>query len=284
MSLALLIAASGVLVTSLVSAKKMAQVTLAPQVSEIISNQRAMEKKLAAIESKLTSLQAGIRAGAGRFGNMPPTAAQPPAEDPDKVYTINQGSSLIKGNENARVTIVEFSDFQCPYSQKFHSLIGEVLKSYPNDVKFIFKNFPLPFHSQAKPAAKASLAAREQGKYWEMVEALFKAGQEASARPPAPGGEVPSEPQADSIPAGLSEEKFKELAKNIGLDVDKFMSDYKEKDAEWEKLIAEDMDAVRAAEVRGTPTFFLNGKKTRARDLDSFKAEIDKILGGPGGK
>lgn len=263
-SLTLLVAASGILVTSLVTAKKMATITLAPALMQIISSQKAMDQKLAAIDNKLTLLQSGLRAGAGRFGNMPPAAPRPPAEDPNKVYSIDKGSSVIKGNENARVMLVEFSDFQCPYSQKFHPIVEEVLKSYPNDVKFMFKNFPLPFHPQARPAVKASFAAREQGKYWEMVEALFQNGRE------------------------LSEEKFKELAKNLGLDVDKFMRDYKEKDAEWEKLIAQDMDAVRSAEAGGTPSFYINGKKVIPTGpggySEAFKETIDKILKGPDSK
>ena len=76
----------------------------------------------------------------------------------------------------------------------------------------------------------------------------------------------------------LSEAKYNEIAKNIGLNVAKFKKDYKEKDALWEKYIQADMALAGKVNVRGTPTFYINGRKTRARDFAAFKAEIDKIL------
>ena len=226
------------------------------QLSEILTTQKNILQRLFVIESKQTAITNALRVlGAAAGPSAGPSApAWPPQEDLNKEYKIDMGHSSLNGNKNAKVTIVEFSDFQCPYSQRFHPAIPEVLKVYSKDVNYMLKNFPLSFHPQAKPAAKASLAAREQGKYWEMVELLFQNGKD------------------------LSEEKFKELAKQAGLNVDKFMKDYKEKDAEWEKLIAEDMSVANSSDVRGTPTFFINGKKTNARDLTGFKQEIDNIL------
>jgi protein-disulfide isomerase len=82
--------------------------------------------------------------------------------------------------------------------------------------------------------------------------------------------------------SGLSEEKYKQLAQGIGLNLDKFSKDLKEKDAEWEKLLDADMAEGESVDVRGTPTFFLNGKKTMARDLAGYKREIDAILNNKG--
>jgi len=130
------------------------------------------------------------------------------------------------------------------------------VKAYPNDVKLVIKNFPLPFHPNARPAAKAALAAGEQGKYFEMADALI-ANQQT-----------------------LSEAKYLELAKQLGLNVKQFEKDLKEKDAKFEAVIAADMQLVDEVDVRGTPTFFINGKKTMARDVESFKAEIEKAKGG----
>ncbi len=225
------------------------------QLTAIAASQKTIEQRLATIEAKQMTILYSLQALGGK--NIPgPAQAMPPAQDSNKVYNIGVGSSPVKGNKNAKVTIVEFSDFQCPYSQKFHPVVGEVMKTYPKDVNFVFKNFPLSFHPQARPAAKAALAAGEQGKYWEMVEALFQNGRE------------------------LSDAKFEELAKQLGLNAEKFIKDYKDNDAKWEKLIGEDMAVAGQSGVQGTPTFFINGKKTNARDLAAYKQEIDQILQG----
>ena len=78
----------------------------------------------------------------------------------------------------------------------------------------------------------------------------------------------------------VSDAKIKEYAKTSGLDYDKLMADYKNKDAQWEKQLGDDMQLATASDVRGTPTFYLNGHKTNARDLATFKTEIDAILAG----
>ena len=118
----------------------------------------------------------------------------------------------------------------------------------------ILKNFPLSFHQEAKSAAKAAFAAGEQGKYWEMVDVLLENGR------------------------SLGETKYEEFAKDLGLDVAKFKDDYAKKDKKWEKYIQADMDLAQKINVRGTPTFYINGRKTNARDFNSLKKEIDQIL------
>jgi len=218
-------------------------------------------QKISAIEKKQDEILKRLATSSPResiFGNklkgaQNPQAPQPPAKD-ETVYTIDQGSAPVRGDVNGRVTIVEFSDFQCPFSQRFHPVVAEVLKAYPKGVKYIFKSFPLAYHAQARPATKALWAAHEQGKYWEMLDVLFV---NANA---------------------LSEEKYKELASQIGLDVNRFTQDLKEKDAQWEKLIQTDMDAAKQANFMGTPTFYLNGKKTDARSLQEFQNEINLLL------
>jgi protein-disulfide isomerase len=174
----------------------------------------------------------------------------------NKVYTIDPGISSVLGNRNAPVTITEFSDFQCPFCSRFYSAIKDVMAAYPNQVRVVIKNFPLPFHPNARPAAKLAMAANEQGKFQGMMESLL-----------ANGGDV-------------SDDKIKEYAKTLGLDYNKLMADYKNRDAQWEKQIQEDMQLGGNVDVRGTPTFYLNGRKTNARDLASFKSQIDAILSG----
>ncbi len=264
----------GIFLGGSVMAEDARKPSLDEQFAQIINSQKSIEQRLSTMEARQAMIMnafgafsnalrpggmgGGMAAGSGCGPGAMPGGPQgfPPQEDPSKVYKIGMGQSSMEGKKDAKVTIVEFSDFQCPFSQRFHPVINDVLKAYPNDVNYVLKNFPLGFHPNAKPAAKASLAAREQGKYWEMVETLFDAK------------------------GNLAEENFKEYAKKIGLNVDKFMKDFKERDAEWEKVIAEDMSMAGSVSVGGTPTFFINGKKTMARDLQGYKTEIDAILKG----
>jgi len=169
---------------------------------------------------------------------------------------VDIGNSPTKGKADAKVTVVEFSDFQCPYCEKGAATMEALLKEYPNDVKLVFKNLPLPFHHDAKPAARAALAAKEQGdeKFWAMHDELFKNQRE------------------------LKEEKFVELAKKIGLDVDKFKADYANA-AKYEALIDADMKLAEELGVQGTPGFFVNGVQIRgALPLPQFKKIVDRWL------
>src|SRR5208283_3046944 len=179
-----------------------------------------------------------------------------PEEDMNKVYNIDPGASAIIGKKDAPVTITEFSDFQCPFCSRFYSVIKDVLAAYPKQVRVIIKNFPLPFHPNARPAAKLAMAANEQGKFQGMMGALL-----------ANGGDV-------------TDGKIKEYAKSLGLNYNKLMADYKNKDAQWEKQIQDDMQLGASVDVRGTPTFYLNGRKTNARDLSTFKSQIDPLVAG----
>ncbi len=228
------------------------------QLQQISQTQKSIEERISAIELKQSGMLSMIQ-NARAFPQQPqvaqpPQPPRPPQEDVNKVYEISVGNSLVKGDKDGKVTIVEFSDFQCPFSARFHPVINEVLKAYPKGVKFIYKNFPLSFHPQAEPAARASLAAREQGKYWEMVDLLYQNQQT------------------------LGEETYKKLAQQLGLNVEKFMKDYN--DPKMKEHIQQDMNEAQTAEVRGTPTFYLNGKRTNARDLAGYKAEIDQVLAG----
>lgn len=217
------------------------------QLTIIAQNQQKIIQDIRAIKAQLTSAGPCQR---------PAIQPQRPPIDLNKVFQIDSNNSPVLGNKDAKVTIVEFSDFQCPYSQMFHPVIQQVLKAYPDKVKFVFENFPLSMHAFARPAAKATLAAKDQGKYWEMVEAIFQEGK------------------------NLSQEKLQELAKKIGLNVKKFNADLKDKNAQYEKFIEEDIASANKAEVRGTPTFFINGKLVQGRSFEDFKAAIDKILQG----
>jgi protein-disulfide isomerase len=182
------------------------------------------------------------------------TRAQPrrPSIDPNKVHNIPTGASPIKGNKNAPVTIVEFSDFQCPYCSRLQPTLRQVLDAYPQEVRLVYKHFPLAFHKQARNAAKASMAAGEQGKFWGMHDIIFENYNT------------------------LTEEKFSEFAKQLGLDMEKFKTDYTS--TKYDKQIQDEFNMGQRIGVRGTPTLFLNGKMMTRRSFNDFKQAIDEAL------
>jgi protein-disulfide isomerase len=167
--------------------------------------------------------------------------------------SIPVGSSPVKGPEKAKVTIVEFSDFQCPFCTRGKAVVEEILKAYPNDVKVAFKNLPLPFHNEAMPAAKAALAAGKQGKFWEMHDKLF------------------------DNQAKLNAAYYEAAAKELGLNVDKFKTDMK--DPAFEKAIKDDMELASKNGIQGTPGFFVGGVAVKgAYPFEHFKKIIDRHL------
>jgi protein-disulfide isomerase len=231
------------------NAMKVAMMPLVEKAESVVAKQNDIGRKLDAINARLAALEK-------RPSYAPPSPAgqQPPSEDLNKVYTIPVGNSVVVGKKDAPVTIVQFTDLQCPFCARFYPPVKEALKAYPDKVNFIIKNFPLSFHPNARPAAKVALAAHEQGKYIEMVELLLANG------------------------ANVSADKMKEYAKELGLNEQKLTDDLKNKDAQYEAQIKADMDLGAQVDVRGTPTFYMNGKKTMARDFNGFKTQIDAIL------
>lgn len=243
------------------------QMALAPveaRLNNIEATQKVILDKLqsspesaSGVGGQLTVIQNQLKFLQGKLGNLPSfNPPAPPAEDMNKVHTIDIGTSPIYGKKDAPITIFEFTDLQCPFCARFHPALKEVVKAYPDKVKVVLKNFPLSFHPNARPAAKLAFAANEQGKYYEMIELLLQNG------------------------AGVTEEKIKEYASTLKLDHNKLVKDLKDKDAEYEKRVADDIALGQKIEVRGTPTFFINGKKTTARDFEGYKAEVERILAG----
>ena len=117
------------------------------------------------LESALKNIQTAVAAGGGAPSAAAP-AAPPPRRrgpDPDKVHAVNVAGSPFKGPGNAKVTLVEFSDFQCPFCARVGPTLKRINEEYPDDVKIVFKHLPLSFHKQAQGAAEASEAAFRQG-------------------------------------------------------------------------------------------------------------------------
>ena len=163
----------------------------------------------------------------------------------------------MKGPSNAKVTVVLFSDFQCPFCSRAVPVLKEIEDGYKGKVRIAFKQLPLPFHDKAHLAAEAALAANEQGKFWPYHDKLF-ANQQALDRPSL-------EKYAEEL--GLNMSKFK-AALDSGKFKDKVDSDAKEG---------------AAVGATGTPTFFINGTKVvGAQPFDAFKTVIDTELKGKG--
>lgn len=168
---------------------------------------------------------------------------------------VEIGKSPVKGPNNAKITIVEFSDFECPFCSRGTATMREVLKMYPNDVKLVFKHRPLPMHQNAASAAKASLAAGIQGKFWEMHDALFDNQRK------------------------LGMDFYVETAQNLGLNVEKFKKDIES--PEVDTLLKADESEAERLGVGGTPAFFVNGVSVQgAQPIQNFKAVIDRLLSG----
>jgi len=169
---------------------------------------------------------------------------------------IAKGKGPAFGPENAKVTVVEFSDFQCPYCSRAASAVDEIKKKYGDRVRFVFRQFPLPMHENARGAAEAALAANAQGKFWEFHDMMFQ------------------------NQGKLTRESLEEFAKQAGLNVPEF------KKALDSKTFAADVDAdVKLGEsvaVNGTPTMFING--ARVQNPTSFEAIAQQIDGALNGK
>jgi protein-disulfide isomerase len=167
--------------------------------------------------------------------------------------SIPVGISYATGDSTALVTIVEFSDFQCPFCKRVTGTLKQIKETYGNKVRVAFKHNPLPFHKDAPYASQAALAAGKQGKFWEMHDKIF-------------------ENMRALKPADL--EKY---AAAIGLDMAKFKADV---DSEAVKAeVKADQALATKLGARGTPHFFVNGKRLPgALPFDRFKAVIDEEL------
>lgn len=202
------------------------------------------------IRAKLDNLEKKIDAIAARPAARPAAQAQ---ADPNKVYSLPIGESPTKGPADAPVTMVEFADFQCPFCARNLPLIKQVLDAYPKDVKFVYKEFPLTgIHNNAMAASKAAVAAQKQGKYWEMHDKLFENY------------------------SSLDGESLKKYAGEVGLNVEQWEKDFKS--PEVEKRVQDDIRVGGQADVRGTPTLFINGKRVNNRQFEGIKAMIDDAL------
>ncbi len=157
------------------------------------------------------------------------------------------------GPADAKVTVVEFSDFQCPYCSRAATATEQIRAKYKDRIRFVFRQFPLPMHSNAKKAAEAALAANAQGKFWEFHDLMFKNQQQ------------------------LEESALEGYAKQAGLNVSAFKEALST--SKFAEKVASDMKLGEGVAVQGTPTMFANGKRIEnPTDFAAISAVLDGLL------
>jgi protein-disulfide isomerase len=174
-----------------------------------------------------------------------------PEPNPPVIELSDEGPS--KGPKAAPVTMIEVSDFECPFCKQVESTLKQLLPSYGDRVRLIYKHFPLPNHQHAFQAAQAAVCAGEQGKFWEYHDLLFERSGELSAT------------------------NLKSYAGDVGLNVGRFAACL---DSESSRAaVSKDIEEIRQVGLSSTPTFVINGRVlTGARSLDEFKEAIEQEL------
>ncbi len=179
--------------------------------------------------------------------NLPSTA------DAGKIVRDNSH----KTGTGAKVTLVEFGDYQCPACGAAYPILKKILSEYNQQITFVFRNYPLPMHKNAQVAANAAEAAAAQGKFWEMHDKLY-------------------ENQKSWEASGSASDVFTGFAKDLSLDTAKFQ---KAIDAgDYDAIIKTDQDDGTALGVNSTPTLYLNGKTLAGYSYDEIKKAIDDAL------
>jgi protein-disulfide isomerase len=208
-------------------------------------------EQVGAVAAALGELDDAVRAGGAPPGRQ--RAEGPALPDPSKRYTVDVGTAPIRGGKDAKITIVEFSDFQCPFCSRVNPTLAQINQTYGDKVRVAFKHLPLRIHPDAPAAHAAAEAAHRQGKFWEMHDKIF-----ANQR-------------------DLKPEKFRDYAKESGLDVVKFDKDVASPDVK-KKIDADSQEADKLG-VSGTPAFFINGRYlSGAQPFEAFKKMIDEEL------
>lgn len=170
----------------------------------------------------------------------------------DLIQEIDVSGSPYKGPQEAPVEIVVFSDFQCGFCLQLDSVLEEVHRTFPDEVRIVYKNFPLKTHALAMKAALSALSAGKQGKFWEFHDLLFKNF------------------------GKLDDARIAEIARELHLDLDLY--EKMKRDSSVKDQLRKDLRQGEKIGLRGVPAVFINGKKLRDRSADGFYHAIDQIL------
>ena len=220
------------------------------KLDEISDAQNVLLKKVSGLEKSVANLALASK-------NKPADKKQPPQADPNKVYNVPVGDSFSKGPADAAVTLIEWSDFQWPHCARSVSLIDDLLKKYPNDLRVVIKQFPLSFHKQARKASIYVLAAERQGKYMEMSNKIFENYRQLKSNEDLP----------------------RQYAEELGLDMVKFDQDVK--DPALDARIEREMQQMKQSGIprMSVPKFLINGKEPQGkRDVANYSAFIESEL------
>lgn len=212
----------------------------------LLLNQNINDKKVAGVQVDDTQNQAGTAAAAAPNNNgQTGTSTVKPISDDDH----------IKGNKNAKVVLIEYSDFECPYCLQHNSTMDKIADEFKNQVAIVYRHFPLSFHPQAQKAAEASECASEQGKFWEMHDKIFEAN------------------AADNMSVSV----WKQYASDLGLNTDQFNSCLDS--GKYAAKVRQEENEGAAAGVKGTPATFINGQLVSgAVPYEQFKSIIEQSL------
>jgi protein-disulfide isomerase len=199
----------------------------------------------------------GMEPAAGAASQTSAAVAQAPAQEQQfRRYEIPIENSYALGPADAPITIVEFSDYQCPYCRRWHDQVYEpLLAAYPGKIKFVYRHLPLDsIHPDAIPAAEAAMCAGEQDAFWQFHEKLFSS-------------------------EALGSQVYTQYAQDLRLNMKTFESCVS--DRKYQQAVATDANFAINLGIRSTPTFFINGLAVvGAQPLDVFKQVIDKELAG----
>lgn len=178
----------------------------------------------------------------------------PSIEPPFEVDTLHPLDKF-KGSPNAKVLIVEYSDFQCPACRAYYPLVRQMVQEFGSEITFVYRNFPLTnIHFNAEFAARAAEAAGKQGKFWEMHDLLF-------------------EKQSEWSNASNITELFESYARLLGLDIEKFKTDWVSREIK-EYVRIQRRHAIEIG-IEGTPSFFINGRQIQnPSSVDEFRKAI----------
>ncbi len=217
-------------------------------------DRKAMTERIATLETALSALEAKVDAPPPVAAPAKPTPTlRPGRPDPAERYRVPIDGSATRGPDDAKVTLVMITDFQCPFCKRVQPTIRALEKHYGDDLRIVVKHHPLPMHPRARAAALAVEAAAEQDKFWELHDLLY-----------------------DNSRA-LTDADLRKWAKEAGCNVARFKTDLGS--AAVERRVDDDIELAKRVGSRGTPGFFINGRfLAGAQPQKSFEAVIDEEL------
>ena len=219
---------------------------------EADEDRKALEERVQTLEDALHRLEAKVEAppAVPEIAKPEVVAGRP---DPTERYEVPIDGSASRGPDDAKVTLVMITDFQCPFCKRVQPTLRALEKRYGDDLRVVVKHNPLPMHPRARAAALAAEAAHEQGKFWELHDLLYENSR------------------------ALSDDDLRKWAKDAGCSLGRFRSDVTK--TALGRRVDDDVELARALGARGTPSFFINGRYLAgAQPQVAFEKVIDEEL------